>query len=241
MNQQDMEMIERYLNDELTAEEKLQTEQRMSVDPEFKRRLEVFREYQQMHSKEQVSFRELLQEVEREYLQSKKPRKKYWLIAASVSTICLLAVVYFLFLNPSPQPEALYAQYFSPPADNLTVRGDQGRQLLNEAMALYNDQQFAEALQRFESWQGQHPDSIPVIFYSAMSHMALGDMQPAIVQLEQIGQSMESGPYKVAARWYLALAYLKNEKTGESRKILLDLAEGSSSYAAKAQQLLGEL
>lgn len=241
MNQQDMEMIERYLNDELTAEEKLQAEQRMSVDPEFKRRLEVFREYQQMHSEEQVSFRELLQEVEREYLQSKKP-KKFWLIAASVSTICLLAAVYFLFFNPSPQPQALYAQYFSPPADNLTVRGDQGRQLLSEAMTLYNDQQFAEALQRFESWQEQHPDSIPVIFYSAISHMALGDMQPAIAQLEQISwENTESGPYKVAARWYLSLAYLKNEKTAESRKILIDLAEGSSSYAAKAQQLLREL
>jgi len=242
MNHQDMDLVERYLNDELTAEEKQQAEERISVDQEFKQRLEVFREYQRMHSSDSLAFRELLEEVEADYRQGRKPQKKYWLIAASVSAICLLGAVYFLFLRPAPQPEALYAQYFSPPTDNLTVRDEGNQQLLNEAMSLYNNQQYAEALVRFEDWQQQHTDSIPVIFYSAMSHMGLGEVEAAIIQLQQISQEGQlPGPYQTASHWYLALAYLKNEQTGKARPLLRELAEGSSSYADKAVQLLDDL
>lgn len=238
-----MELIERYLNDELSAEEKRQTEQRMSVDPEFKRRLEVFREYRQMYSEDSQSFRELLQEVNQDYHQKNgRPQKNYWLIAASVSIIGLVAAAYFLFLSSASQPEELYAQNFRLPADNLTVRGDADQQMLNEAMALYNDQQFAEALQRFDAWQEQHTDSIPVLFYSAMSHMALGEMQPAIERLKTITRERTAAAsYSAASRWYLALAYLKVKQLGEAKSLLQDLAGGSSSYATKAQNLLNQL
>lgn len=237
-----MELIERYLNDELSAEERKQTEQRMSADPEFKRSLEVFREYRHMYSDDSQSFRALLKEVDQEYQASRKPGKNYWLIAASVSILVLIAAAYFLFLDPATQPEDLYAQNFSLPADNLTVRGDESQQLLNQAMALYNDQQFEQALQGFEAWQAQHADSIPVIFYSAISHMALGEMQPAIDKLQMIVlERTADASYSSASRWYLALAYLRDGDKKKAEALLNDLAGGSSSYASKAQNLLGQL
>jgi len=237
-----MELIERYLNDELNAEERKQMEQRMSVDPEFRRKLEVFREFQQMYSEDTQSFRTLLKEVNEEYRQDRKPKNNYWLIAASVSLIGLLAAAYFLFLSPASLPEELYAQNFSLPADNLTVRGDEDQQLLNEAMALYNDRQFDEALQRFDAWEAQHTDSIPVMFYSAVSHMAVGEMRPAIEQLKTIMLDRSADvSYSAASRWYLALAYLKVDQKEEARSLLRDLDGGSSSYATKARNLLDQL
>jgi predicted Zn-dependent protease len=242
MKPQTMELIERYLNDELSAEERKQAEQRMSFDPEFKRKLEVFREFQQMYSEESQSFRTLLKEVDEEYQQDRKPKNSYWLIAASVSLIGLLAAAYFLFLSPAPQPEELYAQNFSLPADNLTVRGDEDQQLLNEAMVLYSDRQFDEALQRFDAWEAQHTDSIPVMFYSAISQMALGEMKPAITQLRAITLDRSANAsYSAASHWYLALAYLKAKQVSEARSLLQDLAGVSSSYATKARNLLDQL
>lgn len=237
-----MELIERYLNDELSAEERKQTEQRMSADPEFKRRLEVFREYQQIYSQDSQDFRDVLQEVGQAYRQKHKPRKNYWLIAASVSVLALMATAYFLFLSPAAQPDDLYAQHFSLPPDNLTIRGDDNQQLLNEAMALYNDQQFAQALQHFEAWEAQHADSIPVIFYSAISHMAMGEMQPAIEKLQLIMlDRTANNAYTAASRWYLALAYLQDGEKIKAEDLLKDLAGGSSSYAPKAGNLLEQL
>jgi len=236
-----MELIERYLNDELSAEERKQAEQRMSADPEFRRKLEVFREFRQIYSEDSQSFRTLLKEVDEEYRQDRKPKNHYWLIAASVSLIGLLAAAYFLFLSPVSQPEELYAQNFSLPADNLTVRGDEDQQLLNEAMALYNNRQLDEALQRFDAWQAQHGDTIPVVFYSAMSHMGQGEMDSAIEQLKTIMLDRSAdASYSAASRWYLALAYLKVDQKEEARSLLHDLAGGSSSYAGKAENLLDQ-
>ncbi len=159
-----------------------------------------------------------------------------------MSIIALLAAAYFLFLSPATQPEALYAQNFSLPPDNLTVRGDESQQLLNEAMAQYNDQHFAQALQRFDAWEAQHADSIPVIFYSAISHMALGEMQPAIDKLQMIVLERKADPsYSAASRWYLALAYLRDGEKTKAEELLKALAGGSSSYATKAGNLLKQL
>lgn len=237
-----MELIERYLNDELSAEERKQTEQRMSADPEFKRKLEVFREFRQIYSDDSQSFRALLKEVDEEYRQNRKPKNNYWLIAASVSILALLAAAYFLFLSPAQQPEELYAQHFSLPADNLTVRGDESQQLLNQAMSLYNEQQFEQALQRFDAWQAQHGDTIPVVFYSAMSHMAQGEMESAIAKLRMIiMERTADATYTAASRWYLSLAYINDGQKQKAEDLLKDLAGGSSSYATKARNLLDQL
>ncbi|MFP4095787.1 MAG: tetratricopeptide repeat protein [Cyclobacteriaceae bacterium] len=243
MNEQDMELIERYLNDELNELEKQQAEQRLITDHDFRQRLEIFREYRQMHSPQAASFRQLLDEVQAEYLHEQRPTRKYWLIAASVSVLCILAAVFFFMPGPSAEPQALYAQYFDLPADNLTVRGEEERQAqLNEAMAYYNDQQFEQAIVTFENWQQQNNDSIPVLFYKAMSHMALEEISPAITQLEKItGQPGAAAEYLMPARWYLALAYLKTGNQEKARELLEELSADSGSYAEKADGLLKEL
>jgi len=248
MNHKDMEEIERYLKEDVTAEEKQRIEDRILVDTPFRKRVEVFKEYRLMHQPESQQFRKVLDKVQSEYRHqttsgsaaSPAPRK-YLLIAASISLICVLgAIAYFSSLY-EPKPEALYARYFTLPADNITVRGDEAQALLNQAMAYYNDQNFESAIQQFDSWQQKNPDSAAVSFYSAISHMALDELQPAIAQLEKVVSNRSSTTYLFASRWYLALAYLKNNQSESSKKILKELAKGSSSYALKAQQLLGEL
>lgn len=241
MNEKDLELIERYLNNELSEIEKQQAEKRLTTDDDFKKRLEVFREYRQMHSPQSASFRQLLDEVQTEYQHEQRPARKYWLIAASVSAIGLLSAIFFFILEPSAESQVLYAQYFELPADNLSVRGNEEQVLLNEAMAFYNKQLYSEAQQRFQQWLHLHSDSVPVVFYSAVSHMALGEMQQAIAQLSKISDDQTSSSlYSTTANWYLALAHLKLEQWAEARILLEELAGGSTSYASKAQYLLDE-
>lgn len=242
MNEREMEMIERYLNDELSDTEKQQAEQRMATDAGLRQRLEIFREYRQMHSPQAASFRQLLDEVQQEYQQGQRPVRKYWLIAASVSVLCLLAAIFYFAFGPSAEPQGLYAQYFEMPADNLSVRGNDGQALLNEAMAYYNEGQFKQASVAFENWQRQNNDSIPILFYQALSQMALEDMPPAIVQLEKIQQQPNvAAEYYRPAQWYLSLAYLQTGQTEKATSLLEDLKTATGSYAEKADRLLEEL
>lgn len=243
MNEQDMELIERYLNDELNELEKQQAEQRLITDHDFRQRLEVFREYRQMHSPQAASFRQLLDEVQQEYQHEQRPARKYWLIAASVSVLCLLAAIFYFVLGPSAEPQALYAQYFELPADNLTVRGEaESETRLNEAMSHYNKQQYELAAKELESWLRQHGESAPVLFYAALSHMALEDMPQAIEQLKKITeQPTVAAEYLRPAQWYLALAYLHVGQQEQAEALLEDLRNTSSSYADKATRLLKDL
>lgn len=245
MNEQDIELIERFLKGELSKFEKEQTEQRLSLDRDFRRRVEVFRELQQMHTEEVKDFRALLNEVQQDYQQELKTSRKrtYWLVAASISVLGIVSVAFFYLIKPAADTQELYAQYFAIPADNLSVRGEDASQaLLNEAMQYYNAQEYHEASLRFEAWLQQYPDSAPVLFYSGISHMAEDNMSQAIVQLQKISSdSIDTGQYRSPASWYLALAYLKSNQQKAAGDILEKLAEGSTTYAAKAKNLIEDM
>jgi tetratricopeptide (TPR) repeat protein len=240
MNERDMELIERYLKGELSVEEKQQAEHRIATDAGFRQRLEIFSEYRQMHDSKLASFRQLLEEVQQEHREEQRPGRKYWLMAASVSVLCLLAAIFYFVQGPAAEPEALYAQYFEVPADNLSIRGDEDEQtVLNEAMSYYNNQQFEQASQDFGQWLRQYGESAPVLFYAAMSHMALEEMPQAIEQLEKITQEPTvAAEYRRPAQWYLALAYLHVGRQDRAKTLLEDLKNTSSSYAGKAARLL---
>lgn len=242
MDEKDIELVERYLDDSLNAEERVQVEQRLASDAEFKRRVKMMRELNTMYSSEAEDFRALLERTYQEYEQEKPQTsvvKQYWLVAASV-TITLLVAAYFLFLSNAADPQQLYAENFSLPPDNLTVRTELPEQeLINAAMENYTTGQYQQASKLFDQALEAQPDSIPILFYSAVNHMALEEMEQAVAQLQEVTARANSS-YLMPARWYLALAYLQMNQQAEAERVLIELQSSSSSYADKAEELLEE-
>lgn len=242
IEEKDIELIERYLGDSLDAEKRLQVEQRLASEPEFKRRMEMMRELNTMYSSETEDFRALLEHTYQEYAQ-KEPQttvfRRYWLVAASV-TITLLIATYFLLLNNAADPQQLYAENFSLPPDNLTVRAELPEQeLINAAMENYTNGQHQQASALFEQALEAQPDSVPLLFYSAVNFMALEETAQAVSQLNNVIAQGNSN-YLMPARWYLALACLQSNQEAEAIEILNELQSSSSSYAPKAEELLEE-
>ncbi|MEK6477071.1 tetratricopeptide repeat protein [Catalinimonas sp. 4WD22] len=242
IEEKDIELIEQYLGDSLDAEERTLVEQRLASDPEFKRRVEMMRELNDMYSSEAEDFRALLERTYQEYEQEKPQTsfvKQYWLVAASV-TIALLIAAYFLFLSNAADLQQLYAENFSLPPDNLTVRTELPEQeLINAAMENYTNGQHQQASVLFAQALEAQPDSIPILFYSAVNHMALEEMEQAVSQLQEVTAQGNSS-YLMPARWYLALVYLQMNQQAEAERVLIELQNSSSSYADKAEELLEE-
>lgn len=241
IEEKDIELAERYLCGALSKAEYVKVEQRLASDPVFKRRVEMMRELSNMYSGEAEDFRALLEDAHLEYTNQNQPSafKRYWLVAASLSLL-LLAAAYFFFQNGSADPQQLYAEHFSLPPDNLTVRTELPEQeLINTAMEQYNDGQHQQASVLFAQALEARPDSVPILFYSAVNLMALGNIEEAVPQLQNVVAKGNSS-YFMPAQWYLALIYLQMNQKAEAERILNELQNASSSYASKAERLLEE-
>ena len=74
-------------------------------------------------------------------------------------------------------------------------------------------------------------------FYLGVSYLSKGEPAKALIYLKQV-----KAPLVEDARWYSALAYLKNSAPAKAKPILTEISSNpSSQYAGEAQQLLKEL
>ena len=74
-------------------------------------------------------------------------------------------------------------------------------------------------------------------FYLGVSYLQKGDSQKALVYLKQVKK-----PLVGDARWYMALAYLKNNQPVLARPILKEISSNTNApYSSEAELLLKEL
>ena len=69
------------------------------------------------------------------------------------------------------------------------------------------------------------------LFFEAQSYLAEGEMQPAILKLEELAEIRELRPYfREAVQWHLVVAHLKNGNTGRAQ-ILYEKVKDPVEYS----------
>ena len=163
-----------------------------------------------------------------------------WLAAASIALLIGIAS-WFLFLNSGEiNTKELYASHFVP-YENVVMpieRGEEIKDLKASAFAAYENEEYSNALKLFEKLQTIEKDAY-IDFYSAMVLMQLNRVEEAIPLLE--GYIEKEGKLKDRATWYLALAYLKINNVGASKKELNKLILSGSFKSKTAKALLSKL
>jgi len=151
--EQDIELIEKYLADQLSPAERTQVEERLQQDAQFASRMELIAQTRQAVDSEVDLFREDLDKAFEEYQATQKPSISFYrsprLIAASILLLLGVGLGYFL-LQSSNDPQELYTAYFQVPQENLTVRDDSSNGQLNMALEAYNQGNYQQALERFK-------------------------------------------------------------------------------------------
>ncbi len=235
--------LQRYLDGEMSPEERAAFEARLAADPELQAEVDLHQELDTVLADEAVlDFSALVAEVvgaEGAPQAPPRTRRPVWAIAAA---ILLLAVVGFFVLRPGPgaDPDQLFAEYFSPYEAPATFRSDDStlNAQYQSAFDAYNAGDFEVALPAFDALRGG--ESTMPDFYYALSALSANKSDLALPVLRELAGDTPH-VYRSQSRWYLALTLLERGETDEATERLEAIVEDGGKFAEPAQALLDEL
>lgn len=170
---------------------------------------------------------------------------RLYAIAAAI-LLLIAAGSWWLTHQPAMDYEALYAEAFTPYANELdsrTMGGEDSPASLDEKLAAaslaYDRRDYAAAATAFADYLTAAPASAPASarLYYGISLLGANKAREAIPVFEQLAEDELS--YRDTARWYQALALLRSQQPEAARQILTGISSSPSSpFAQRATTLL---
>ena len=166
-------------------------------------------------------------------------RFKSWQIAASLIILIGTSLLFF-FNSQSSSTEELYASYFEPYRNIVQpiVRGEHKDDMQSKAFEAYESKDYENAILHFNEILKEKPNAT-ISFYKANALLQLDKANQAITILE----ANVKNPDTLQDRnlWYLALAYLKDNKIDASKNTLKQLLSQSKFKSKEANLLIENL
>ena len=240
----DIDLIEKYHNGKLSEQEQLSLKARMESDPAFAGMVTDYIDIiEGVKRAGKEKFKATVTQWEAEILNeqqhiSDKPGvfRSYWQLAAVFLLLALASI--YIFVPGKKSPQELYADYFVPYEDVISVR-DEANPVLTESIHLYNEKKFDLASERFSKYITEHPDDLDAKFYFGVSLLESARLEESISTFGVVIEG--NGLLKEQAEWYRALAYLKLGDVETCKRLLNDINHDGHDYQEKAADLLGKL
>lgn len=247
MDEKNYILFEAYLSQELSKDETLDFEERLSTDPEFKqtfntyKELSSFLEHKIGNEEKSNAFQKNLKKVSEAHFAStektsnpKKTIKVYplmkYLVAASV------AVLFGVFtFNQFSMPT--YEDYATYDNVSFTVRGENNT-LLKTAENAFNAKDFPAAEKAFKQLIAADENNTELKLYRAITNIELNNFELADAILNNLKEG--HSVYKNKALWYLALSKLKQEDYNNALEVLKSIPEHAEDYN-QAQKLIKKI
>lgn len=234
----DIEIIERYFDNELTKQEIAGLQERLKTDPELKKLFD--REKLLINTIRFNAANNNLQFLKK--LESSLPqqgtrrfRNWYYYAAAACLTLFVLVGIYLPFSNETPQE--LYADYFVPYPNVFepTLRSGAGQSARAEAFQAYENGDYGKAATLFAGLLKEKNDP-GVLLLLGNSNLALGKTAEAKQNFYDLINQYDD--LDIQAKWFLSLCYLRTGEVEQARELLNELGNTEVSYAGKAKELL---
>jgi len=239
MNEERHILFDQYLENELSAEEKSNFEQKMAEDQEFASAFETFRELN-LHlenkfgsATELNAFKKNLKSISKKHLKATKSKVvafKPWQYAIAASVAVLVGLFFFQNVNPT------FDDYDNPENAYLTERGNVNANL-KLAEDAFNTKNYKAAIPYFKAVLKENK-SPEIQYFYAVSLLEDNQFQKAESNLSELKSG--TSVYKNKATWYLALSKLKQKEYKSCKEILLTIPDDFEDYD-QVQQLLNEL
>jgi tetratricopeptide (TPR) repeat protein len=235
----DIALIDLYLSDEVTQEQKVEIETRLARDADFAK---LFEDLRMAVDGIQFQAREKLKE-EIGKLEDKLDRaegsktfrlRTNW--PAALAAIVITGVGVLWYFQRQESTASLFARVFEPYPDVVmpVVRGTEvNADPLAPAFAAYDKGDYEKAASLFQ--QAPKKDGA-VYFYLGNSYLALGNGRKARENLQRLKGSFDV--FHEQTDWYIALSYLLEGDNATCRELLLEIRAKNNSYSAKANELL---
>ena len=237
--------MENYLKGRMSPQEQERFEREISQNQEL--REEVALHQQLVSSIETESVRHMLEQIHEEnFTEEEAPvvpmrsRSRYFPLAIAASVALLILAGWWVFSWQSSQTEALYAAYFSPDEGLPTTLGYADDAQFAEGMVSYKLGEYTEALKYWQPLLSADPANDTLNYYSGLAYLANEQPEQAMQNLKPVAENEASG-FHTDARWYLALAFLKNEQLADAEALFQTLAAEDSPHRIKSQEMLEKL
>ena len=242
------DQFEAYTDNVLPADQRQLLEQQLSDDANLRAELNEYQMFR--HSIEAVTLKQQLERLhvrlDRQGTLDNRPQpvpsappRRFRLVRIG-AVLLLLAGFGLYWMTRSTSAEQTFVAFYQP---EPVARGlaDCGPEL-TPGLQAYRAEAYRQALVDF----GRLPAHQPcVLYYWGLSHLAVGDAQQAIIELEQAvaSQPEPADLTRQKADWYLALAYLKANRIDQARNQLQSISNQPShpfqNIARKALDKLG--
>ena len=230
-----IEKIEKFLRDQLTSGEKEAFENEIDSDENLKEAVSDLSKV--LKGMENSSIREEIRSIHERKSQMPNTKSRRvelnWFYRVAAAFLLLAVVWYFTSLSESNQE--LYANYFSPYPDAISLRGE-GTEEISKAMKLYAGGSYSEAAVLLSAVEKESLYFEDTRFYLAICLLASDETSESITILAQLEKQQQSR-FLPQIRWYLALAYLKNDELRKSIESLNTIGGNEFKYR-EAQQLI---
>jgi tetratricopeptide (TPR) repeat protein len=238
--------IERYLDGEMSKDEKLWFTRELKGDPVLKKELELRKKMNDaVRETDVINFRKQLQGVfETSRVETIGRSHAFHInsrIAVSLSAFIIAVAGGLLLLIPDRNMEnkEIYETYFSPAEPGLTFRSEENAadMELRTAMQYYENGDYEQALHGFENILRSDSSRIGINLYSGISQMEIARYRDANASFHKIINNKYI-LYIEQAEWYLAFCYLMmndRKKAGEQFGMI---ADRKGYYQHQARKIL---
>ena len=235
-------MIEKYLRNELSAEEVREFEKQLQESPSLRKQLaregELFASFDQVRRER---LREHFKDLDRGRqgkAVSRTMTGNTWLKwAATVAALLIVGYLGYLNLNRT-NPSQLYEEYYKPyPNVVEPVTRDNGSS--TTAYVHYEKAEYEQALTSFGKLLDEDPGHVANRFYYAMTSMILENDDVALEVFESL--AMEDSDFRDQATWYISLLYLRQNNEEGARPYLQQLVDRNTTWGDEASEILKRL
>ncbi len=155
--------------------------------------------------------------------------------------IGLSAILYTYLNKKSVNANSLFETYYSLPESGMfIVRGENQEGTIQKGLSSYEHKEYEQAIQHFNSALESDPENYMIQYYLASCYLHKSYIKESIELYKNIILQGDNF-YVQDARWYIALAYLKQGNLKESKTHLIKLNEADSNFKSEAEQLLTKL
>lgn len=205
------ELIDKYFEGSLNETDLIEFNERLLRDVNFAQEVEFRKKIQAaIHLNERAALKTKLQKFEHQETKvAVMPKRSAWFVAAAFALI-IAGTIWILF--PKPDAQELYRVYYEPypnivaPVTRSTTVKDS---ITQYAFILYDAGNYSDAALIFQKIYANSKAPF-ALMYLGICNLQTEKTTAAITILKTAAS--EKNEYAFIAKWYLAMAYLKNDE-----------------------------
>jgi TolA-binding protein len=213
MNEEEkIELIERYIQDNLSPEKKALLEEKMNLDNAFREEVELHRKLEGfLNDQNQIKLHQILAEQRHdETIKNNSDQHFFYRLAAIITLLLGVAAVYWFSAERNSAEDLFLANYEPYPMVLNQRAGNGDNEAFNAAIEAYQSGDFENALVYFNQLIEQDTLVTMSKFYQGVIQLTLQNPAAAVAILEPVAEG-ENQLIKQQALWYLGLAYLQKQ------------------------------